>query len=96
MIFTIYNCKIVEHNKMHCLFIATTVVHILLSMRKYMSRSKQIIYLCNITMKLHFNLSPNDYKKNSLRSTLQTILTAPHILTLRSIHTLHTPYTESF
>src|SRR5438128_9007454 len=32
-------------------------------MRKYMSRSKQIIYLCNITMKLHFNLSPNDCKK---------------------------------
>src|SRR5438128_1338100 len=30
-------------------------------MRKYMSRSKQIIYLCNITMKLHFNLLPNDY-----------------------------------
>src|SRR5438128_12589026 len=30
-------------------------------MRKYMSRSKQIIYLCNITMKLHFNLAPNDY-----------------------------------
>src|SRR5438128_7639827 len=34
-------------------------------MRKYMSRSKQIIYLCNITMKLHFNLSPNDPKKLS-------------------------------
>src|SRR5580765_3311884 len=34
-------------------------------------------------------------QKNSLRSTLQTILTAPHILTLHYIHTLHTPYTES-
>src|SRR5438132_12437854 len=39
---------------------------------------------------------PNDSKKNSLRSTLQTILTAPHILTLRYTHTLYTPYTESF
>src|SRR5437879_1812198 len=35
-------------------------------------------------------------KKNSLRSTLQTILTAPHILTLCYIPTLYTPYTESF
>src|SRR5438128_8727872 len=29
---------------------ATTVIDILQSMRKYMSRSKQIIYLCNLTM----------------------------------------------
>src|SRR5438132_14148978 len=39
---------------------------------------------------------PNDSKKNSLRSTLQTILTAPHILTRRYTHILYTPYTESF
>src|SRR5438128_4890574 len=44
MIFAIYNCKIVH------LFIVITIVDILLSMRKYMSRSKQIIYLCNLTM----------------------------------------------
>src|SRR5437016_12566982 len=37
-----------------------------------------------------------NHKKNSPLSTLQTILTAPHILTLRFTHTLHTPYTVSF
>src|SRR5438128_11558969 len=41
-------------------------------------------------------MTPKKKKKNSLRSALQTILTAPHILTLRFIYTLHTPYTESF
>src|SRR5438128_8373519 len=48
MIFTICNCKIVKLNKMHMLLIATTVIDILLSIKKYTSRSKQIIYLCNI------------------------------------------------
>src|SRR5438128_12657536 len=48
MIFTICNCKIVKLNKMHMLLIVTTGIDILLSMKKYMSRSKQIIYLCNI------------------------------------------------
>src|SRR5438128_11593074 len=34
--------------------------------------------------------------KNSLLSTPQTVLTVPHILTLRYTHTHYTPYTESF
>src|SRR5580765_2782214 len=38
----------------------------------------------------------NDSKKKLSPSALQTILTAPQILTLRYTHTLYTPYFESF
>src|SRR5438128_8485778 len=71
MIFTICNCKIVKLNKMHMLLIATTVIDILLSMKKYMSRSKQIIYLCNIHfIPMSYYQSLNISHKNLMTCTL--------------------------
>src|SRR5438132_624305 len=62
-------------------------------MRKYMSRSKQIIYLCNITMKLHFNLLPNDFKLSPFHSAAHTYC-ATYTNTPLYPYTPHTIYRE--